>query len=271
MDQRDTDKRDAHQRDMHQRELGMQAQARHVPGTIVVRSIAGRAAFRPGEGKTVRFGRSDGQAQVCVGIDDTQVSREQGTLTWRQGRWWVTNLGPSPMRLPGPRMLFAGEDALPLEDGFTQMYVCGTPGREHLLEVYVVGDEHRSPVPRPDDATRPPRPWYLNKRERLALTVLGQRYLRHESHPQPLTWRDTLKELAELEPAAGWTDAQLRHLVEDVRGRLSRDGVSGLTEEEVGRPVGNALNDNLLRALLTSTSLLPADLAPLDARESALD
>jgi hypothetical protein len=237
----------------------------HEPGTIVVRSIAGRGVFRPGEGKAVRFGRSDEQAHVCVGVDDTQVSREQGLLTRRRGRWWVTNLGQTPMRLPGSRMLFAGEDAVPLDDGFTQMYVCGTPGREHLLEVFVVGDEQRSPFPRPDDDTRPPRPWYLSGRERLALTVLGQRYLRHEPHPQPLTWKDTLGQLVELEPAAGWTEAQLRHLVEDVRGRISRDGVSGLTEDEVGRPVGNALNDNLLRALLTSTSLVPSDLAALEA------
>ena len=246
---------------VHGIDFGMQA---HEPGTIVVRSIAGRAVFRPGDGKTLWFGRSDEQAHVCVGVDDTQVSRGQGTLTRRQGRWWVTNFGQTPMRLPGSRMLFAGEDAVPLDDGFTQMYVCGAPGREHLLEVYIVGDEHRSPVPRPHDATRPPRPWYLSARERLALTVLGQRYLRHEPHPQPLTWKATLGQLVDLEPVGGWTEAQLRHLVEDVRGRISRDGVSGLTEDEVGRPVGNALNDNLLRALLISTSLVPADLAALD-------
>jgi hypothetical protein len=240
------------------REFGAQA---HEPGTIVVRSITGRAVFRPEDDKTVRFGRSDEQAHVCVGVDDTQVSREQEP-------WAYTR---TPMRLPGSRMLFTGEDAVPLDDGFTQLYVCGSPGREHLLEVYVVGDGHRSPVPRPDDATRPPRPWYLSRRERLALTVLGQRYLRHEPHPQPLTWKATLNQLAALGPAAEWTEAQLRHLVEDVRGRLSRDGVSGLTEDKVGRPVDKAMNDNLLRALLISTSLVPSDLAVFDALDAALD
>lgn len=240
----------------------------HVPGTIVVRSVAGSAEFRPQEGKTLKVGRSDEEAHVCVGTDDTQVSRVQCTLSRRQDRWWVANLGPTPMRIKRSRLLFAGEDAVPLDEGFTQMYIYGTPGREHLLEVYVVGDEQRPPVPRPDDATRPPRPHYLSDRERLALTVLGQRYLRHEPHPQPLSWKDTVGELARLEPAAGWTEAQLRHLTADVRGRLSGAGVSGLTEEEVGRPVGNALNDNLLRELLTSTSLVPRDLDALDTADA---
>jgi hypothetical protein len=40
-------------------------------------------------------------------------------------------------------------------------------------------------------------------------------------------------------------------------------GVSGLTREESGEPVGSALNDNLLRELLLSTTLVPPDLALL--------
>lgn len=38
-----------------------------------------------------------------------------------------------------------------------------------------------------------------------------------------------------------------------------------LTREELGEPVGNALNDNLIRALLTSTTLVPMDLALIDS------
>lgn len=236
----------------------------HAPGSIIVQSLAGRVAFAAREGRTVLFGRSDLDAHIRIGADDPRVSREQGVLTYRQGRWWATNLGRMPMRLPGSRMLFADEDPVPLDEGYTQMFVYGSPRREHLLEVYVVGADGGSPIPHPREATRPPRVWRLDARERLALTVLGQRYLRHEAHPQPLTWKQTLRQLGEIQPDAGWTDALLRHLVEDVRGRLSRGGVPGLTEDEVGQPVGNALNDNLLRELLISTSLIPADLAALD-------
>jgi hypothetical protein len=49
-----------------------------------------------------------------------------------------------------------------------------------------------------------------------------------------------------------------------VRQRLSAKGVPGLTREEVGEPVGNTLNHNLLVALLRSTTLRPADVEVLD-------
>jgi hypothetical protein len=49
-----------------------------------------------------------------------------------------------------------------------------------------------------------------------------------------------------------------------VRSRLSKSGVAGLTREEVGEPVGNKLNDNLLRELLLSTTLVPPDLRLLE-------
>jgi hypothetical protein len=50
--------------------------------------------------------------------------------------------------------------------------------------------------------------------------------------------------------------------VAGVRIRPSR-GCFGLTREESGEPVGSALNDNLLRELLLSTTLVPPDLALL--------
>jgi hypothetical protein len=56
----------------------------------------------------------------------------------------------------------------------------------------------------------------------------------------------------------------VEHLVAGVRNRLSRAGVPALTREEVGEPVGNALNDNLFTELLLSTTLVPADVDVLD-------
>ena len=122
----------------------------------------------------------------------------------------------------------------------------------------------RRPAPRHHDVTQPPRIWTLDEDERLALIVLGQRYLLHEPRPQPLPWHVAAAQLAELRPEAGWTRKRVEHLVVGVRNRLSADGVAGLTRAEIGEPVGNALNHNLLRELLLSTTLVPPDLAVLD-------
>jgi hypothetical protein len=40
--------------------------------------------------------------------------------------------------------------------------------------------------------------------------------------------------------------------------------VAGLTRDEVGEPVGNALNHNLITELLLTTTLVPPDLAEID-------
>ncbi len=102
--------------------------------------------------------------------------------------------------------------------------------------------------------------WRLDDDERRVLTVLGQRYLLHEHRPQPLSWRQAADQLAELQPDAGWTPKRVEHAVTAIRTRMSKGGVPGLTREEVGEPVGNALNDNLIRELVLSTTLVPPDL-----------
>ncbi|WP_218892910.1 MULTISPECIES: FHA domain-containing protein [unclassified Streptomyces] len=236
-----------------------------LPGTVFALALTGGMTLGPGEGREVLFGRNRPEVHVCLGEDDPQVSRHQGTLTHQDGRWWVSNAGRLPIRCLGGRLLFRGEEPLPLDTGYTPLFAGGSRGREHLLEVFVTGPEGERPVPRHGDVTRPPRVWALTEQERLALVVLGRRYLLHEPRPQPLTWRQTAAELAESQPWAGWTDKRVEHLVNGVRTRLSRDGVPWLTREELGEPVGNALNDNLIRALLASTTLVPMDLALIDA------
>ena len=64
----------------------------------------------------------------------------------------------------------------------------------------------------------------------------------------------------ELRPGERWTHKRVEHLIVAVRARLSKGGVRGLTREEVGEPVGNALNHNLIRELMESTSIVPPDL-----------
>jgi hypothetical protein len=100
-------------------------------------------------------------------------------------------------------------------------------------EVHVCIDDGSRPAPRPGDVTEPPRTWRLTP---------------------------AAEQLEDLEPSEGWTARKVEHTVTAVRTRLSKAGVPNLTREEVGEPVGNKLNDNLLRELLLSTTLVPPDL-----------
>ena len=237
-----------------------------VPGTIFVLSVHGGIELRPRPGRTIVFGRNAEDVHVCVGVDDRGVSRRHGALVHTDARWWVRNTGQLPIRLPGSRLLFAGEEPVPLAPGYSPLFVRGSGGRDHLLEVYVAEAAGDRPGNRPLDDTAPPRLWRLADEERAVLVVLGQRYLRHDAHPQPLAWRQAADQLAELDPDAGWTAKRVAHHVAAVRTRLSAAGVVGLTREEVGEPIGNALNHNLLTELMLSTTLIPPDLAALDAR-----
>src|SRR5690606_27007139 len=149
------------------------------PGKLYALSLAGGIAIGPKEGRTILFGRNRPDVHVCVGEDDRKVSRQQGTITYDDGVWWLANTGKLPLRLPGSRLLFRDEEPVPLTDGYTPMFLRGTGRREHLLELYVTGAEGRRPTSRHGDATELPRIWRLSDDERLALVVLGQRYLLH--------------------------------------------------------------------------------------------
>jgi hypothetical protein len=212
----------------------------------------------------VLFGRNVDDVHVSIGVDDRRVSRHQGTLTCDGARWWLRNDGRSPIRLSA-RLLFPGEEPFLLVEGYTPVFVPGSGGREHLLEVYVVGADGDRPSAQHVGPTIAPATWPLSGDERLALVVLGQRYLLHEPNAQPLTWQQAADQLAELQPAAGWTAKRIEHMVVRVRTRLSRAGVPGLTREEVAGPVGNVLNHNLVAELVHSTTLVPPDLRRLDA------
>lgn len=236
------------------------------PGAIYALAIGGGFAVGPREGRTVVFGRNKPEVHVCIGEDDRRVSRQHGLLTCQDGQWWVRNTGRLPIRLPGSQWLFTHEESLPLTAGYTPLFVPGTRGREHLLELYVTGDDGTRPRPRPGDHTEPPRTWRLQPEERLVLIALGMRYLLHEADPQPLGRQQVADHLNLLQPGT-WTARKVEHTVLAVRTRLSKSGVAGLTREEVGEPVGNKLNDNLVRELLLSTTLVPPDLRALEIAE----
>ncbi|WP_231500419.1 FHA domain-containing protein [Saccharothrix sp. NRRL B-16314] len=238
--------------------------ARAVPGSVHALALGGGYAVGPRDGRTVYFGRNRPLVHVCLGEDDQQVSRRHGELTHHQGRWWLRNTGLRPIRLPGSQWLFAEEGAIPLAEGYTPVHVPGSRDREHLLEVYVSGSDGDQPRSRHSADTDPPRPYALTPDEKVMLVALGRNYLLREPNPKPLTWKEAALRLAELQPDAGWTAKKLERRVSVVRDRLSRRGVHGLTREEVGEPVGNALNDNLIRELVRSTALTPKDLDLVD-------
>ncbi|GAA3565239.1 hypothetical protein GCM10022222_56230 [Amycolatopsis ultiminotia] len=234
------------------------------PGTVFALTVAGGVRMPPRDGREVLFGRNRDDVHVCVGEDDRKVSRRQGLLVRHDDLWWMHNTGRLPIRLPGSRLLFPAEEPVPLAEGYTAAFVRGSAGREHLLELYVAGADGRPPDSRPLDVTEPPRMWRLTPDERFVLVSLAQRYLLQDPYPQPLAWRQVAEQLTELRPDKPWSSKRVEHLVAAVRTRLVRAGVPGLTREEVGEPVGNALNDNLIKELLLSTSLVPPDLALLE-------
>ncbi|WP_409186639.1 FHA domain-containing protein [Amycolatopsis sp. VS8301801F10] len=233
-----------------------------VPGTLFALALTGGYARGPGENHRILFGRNRPEVHVCIGEDDPRVSRQQGILEHHAGRWFVRNTGRVPLRV-GELLLFPDEDPLPLGNGFTQVFV-QTPRRLHLIEVYVTGPGNERPAPRHEEPTQAPKRWALSPAERLALVVLAQRYLASESQPRPLTMRAAAGQLAELQPEERWTPKKVEHLVTAVRTRLARSGVERLTREEVGDPVGNTLNHNLIQELMMSTTLIPRDLALLE-------
>lgn len=239
-----------------------------VPGSISALAVGGGYTVGPRENRTVLFGRNRPEVHVCVGEDDRKVSRRHGIITHRDGDWWVSNSGKLPIRLPKSQWLFPGEQAFPLTAGYTPLFLSGSGNREHLLELYVAGADSTPRRSQHDDPTEQPRTWLLTEEERLVLVALGQRYLRYEVRPQPVGRQQVADLLAAVRPDEGWAhrDAIKRvdRVIAGVRSTLSDAGVAGLRREEVGEPVGNLLNHNLLTALFLSTSLVPKDLELID-------
>ncbi|WP_064745242.1 hypothetical protein [Pseudonocardia acaciae] len=237
-------------------------------GTLFALGDRGGISVSPTARLDVVFGRNEPEVHVCVGEGDRAVSRRHGVISHDGHRWSVRNTGRVPIRMPGSHLLLSGHEE-PLAVAYTPLFIRSGHGPEHLLEVRVAGAPRLdADAVREDDSTSVTPGWRLTDIERLVLVVLGQRYLRHEAFPQPLSWTQVAEDLAELRPREGWRPKRAEHIVSAVRRRLVEHDVPGLTRDEVGEPIGNAINHNLIVELLLSTTLVPPDLrllAPLDS------
>lgn len=231
------------------------------PGTLFVMGPGGGMRVAPDAGFDVVFGRCEPDVHVCVGGDDTRVSRRHGVITREHSRWVVHNVGRLAIRFPGSRLVLGGHRAeLPV--AYTPLFIVG-PAKEHLLEVRIAaGSPPPGGVDLHEAETYDPDLWHLDDTERLVLTCLAQRYLRQEPWPQPLTWAQVADEMGRLRPGETWSDKRAARVVTAVRMRLSAE-MDGLREEEIPPPIGNALNHNLITGLLVNTRLRTSDLALL--------
>jgi hypothetical protein len=235
------------------------------PGSIFVYGADGGFAAPPMERLQVRFGRKADEVEVCVGSGDRQISRTHGRIVRAGREWWLHNDGRLPIRAPDSANLLLPGRHMPLAKGYSPLFITGSADRRHLIEVRVVGlPKDTAPTAGDeDDATTAPQVHELAATERLVLTALAQRYLRQESHPQPVAWQQVADDLNDVEGQDGWHWHRASNVADAVRKRLADKGIAGLTREEVGEPVGNKLKDNLIQELLATATLLPLDLALL--------
>ena len=231
------------------------------PEMIFIKGAQGGFAVPPRK-FTVHFGRAADDVHVTIGTGDPYVSRLHGIFTCDGRRWSLRNEGRRPILLPGADMVLRGHE-IPITAGYTPLTIETPSCRSHLLEVYVAGSLSDAGEHDADASTRGSDVYDLSPVERLVVTALAQRYLRQERYPQPVSWKQVADDLTRSVPQRVWTPKGAEHIAAAIRKRLSsgRHPVPGLLREDgIGEPVGNALNHNLIQALLKNATLLPEDL-----------
>lgn len=242
-------------------------------GTIFVKAAQGGFAVPPRK-FTLRFGRATLDVEVPVGAGDRYVSRLHGVFTCDGSQWWLRNEGRLPIQMLGEEPLLRGHEIL-MTAGYSPLTIETPHGRSYWIEVHVAGfpsaasgaDSLASSI-----STVSSRVYDLSPTERLVITALAQRYLRQERYPQPVSWKQVADDVSRANPQRECTPKGAAHIVAAVRRRLSggRYPIPGLlSEDEIGEPVGNTLNHNLIQALLKGVTLLPQDLCLLGEEEAA--
>jgi hypothetical protein len=221
------------------------------------------------------FGRAPGCTAV-IAAEDRGVSRRAGSLTWRDGGWWLANDSASSMLyLSGDRGFRADMPpgmALPLQQWHAKVRLDGALDSytirlrlPDLDEEPAVGDAEGAEQRREGEAlaaegaaagaraaengtervtstrVRPP----LNDLDRLVLAARFEEYLtwRHSGHASPRSARDAAERI-------GWEPHKVTKRCENIRNRYVRIGVPGLRGPR-------ALEE--LAALLISTGELTSD------------
>ena len=240
------------------------------PGTIFALADTGGYAVPPRPFE-LTFGRGAGEARIAIGTHDPYVSRLHGTLTCDGHNWRLRNDGRLPICLPDGPMVLSGHE-LPIAPGYTPIHINTPANRSYLLEIHVVPAAASEAPAAPEASaaaavsrfrTCEPDVCRLTEDERLVLVVLAQRYLRQERHPHPVSWKQVAEDLTRIAPTRGWTPGIAAHVVASVRDRLA----AARPDDALADPEAAALDHNLIRALLKTTTLIPADLELL-RRES---
>ncbi|HEX4787158.1 MAG TPA: hypothetical protein VH372_01765 [Actinospica sp.] len=234
------------------------------PGTLLVVADERRYQKLPSAHHEVLFGRGEDDVHVAVGVDDPYVSRRQGILACDGREWRLRNIGKLPIRLVDESMVLSGQE-LALRTGCTPLLVGAPVHRVHLVEVHVAGFARPGNEIRPDSPTRSPDQYELSETERMAVVALGQRYLRQDPSPQPVSWAQAAKDLSSAPNSRQWTARAVEHVIAAIRQRLAtgRYPVPNIVRGEMQEPVGNTLNHNLITALVRTATLTPQDLALL--------
>jgi hypothetical protein len=219
------------------------------------------------------FGRDQDNVNIPLGVKDKRVSRLHGRLVCHGSEWTMRNEGRLPMLLPGGALLLTGQERL-IEHSYTPVYIGDLAEAVHCLEIRLIGGKRTADDGAADDETAVPGRHGLSEVEKAVLTSLAQRYLRGLPRAQPVAWRQVADDMRRtgLAGERNWNEGTVARVVAGVRERLShpeyRPRVAGLRRDEVfGEPLGNALNDNLIRALLQSTTLVPEDLGLLGGED----
>jgi hypothetical protein len=227
-------------------------------GTLFVLGEDGGYAATPAPARRLVLGRNTEDVHVTVGTGDWYVSREHATLncecTASENRWWLRNGGRLPIRVPDlPELLQEHEIALPA--GYTPLYIRGS--HRHVVEVLISLGRSEVGMAGPGTGTRD-MGWPLTDRERLVLVAVYLNYLLRVDKAHPLSWKEASRELNEVPGQRGWTDRQAEYVVEEVRRKLTKAGKTiGITADSA-HP--EAIKLNLLRFLLETATLVPADL-----------
>ena len=214
---------------------------------------------------TLDFGREEDVVCVPLGVDDDRISREHGVFECYGQQWWLENRGRLPIKVPGRRKLLRGH-GWTVPTGYTPLMIA-SDRRTHILHVFVVGQKHRITDRKPTARTKNPEFYSLKRKELMVLAALAQHYLRDEPRPQPATWANTTAMLNSIPGAEQWDPRRVENLVGRIRRRL---GIPGTSQKDVCQPVGNALNENLIEALLDSGYLLPEDLEQFETEAESL-